>query len=178
MSAQQAAESFTSITNSNVSSYGYCSVALGNDIKLSQVYSIIASMSVNLKCLKSTYFFQLEEVVGRKSNYEFIHNTLLSRLPISSLNIYRIQSEKEIEIAISSYASFIRVWFQICRGEIPSFNIVLLSKNEYNRFKNHDNLCNKEEEEIIGTYYTEQDKNLYLRLNPVIFSKAKNIILI
>lgn len=61
------------------------------------------------------------------SNYRMAYNALLSKVPVPSTNIYRIQAEdSDAEKTAADYEQELRRFFNINAGQIPRFNCVLL----------------------------------------------------
>lgn len=113
-----------------ITSHGRFAVALAGGNTPRGVYSLIADEFRDaLPWQKVFVFFGDERHVPpdhSDSNYRMANESLLSRLPVPSENIFRIEAELPAEEAATRYEQRLRSFFAIQDEEWPRFDLILL----------------------------------------------------
>lgn len=128
---QSAAVEFVSLAHMAVSEHGRFTVALSGGSTPKGLYSVLASGTISDIPWNSMYFFWGDErhvpPNHPDSNYRMVFESLLSKVPVPSQNIFRIHAETpDAELAARSYEQDLRKFFSLKAGEFPRFDLILL----------------------------------------------------
>jgi 6-phosphogluconolactonase len=124
-----AAEEFASQATAAVRSRGRFTVALSGGSTPISLYSLLATRA-SLPWDKICFFFGDERHVSPdnpESNYRMARESLLSRVPIPSENIFRVPAENpDANKAAEAYEQTLRKFFNPAPGNFPRFDMILL----------------------------------------------------
>lgn len=131
-----AAEMFSQIARHSVAKKGWCAVTLSGGSTPKALYSRLASerFQREIPWRELHLFWGDERYVPAddvQNNYRMAWGTLISKVPVPEKNIYRIPVETgPAEDVAREYEENIRTFFNLARGEAPSFDLVLLGMGE------------------------------------------------
>jgi 6-phosphogluconolactonase len=116
-----------------VQAKGQFSLALSGGSTPRSLYSLLAnnsSLRPEVPWEKTHFFWGDERHVPPEhpeSNYRMAQEAMLSRVPVPSENIHRINAENpNAQWAAEEYEETLRTFFRLGAGEIPRFDLVLL----------------------------------------------------
>ena len=127
---QAAAEEVLRTATDAVSQHGCCTIALSGGSTPKNLYTLIAAnASPSLPWDKIFFFWGDERHVppdNPDSNYRMAQESLLSKVPIPSANIFPIPAENpDAPAAAEAYEQTLRKFFAAA-GEFPRFDLILL----------------------------------------------------
>src|SRR5258708_17360788 len=124
-----AAEEFIRCARKSVADHGRFCVALSGGSTARGVYSLLAERPGDLPWSNIFVFFGDERHVPPDhpdSNYRMAQEALLSSVPISAANVFRIRAELAAKQAAQEYEDQLRSFFGLKPGELPRFDLILL----------------------------------------------------
>jgi 6-phosphogluconolactonase len=128
---QAAAEEVLRTATDAVSQRGCCTIALSGGSTPRNLYTLIAAnASPSLPWDKIFFFWGDERHVAPdnpESNYRMAQESLLSKVPIPSANIFPIPAENpDASAAADAYEQTLRKFFALRADEFPRFDLILL----------------------------------------------------
>jgi 6-phosphogluconolactonase len=128
---QAAAEEVIRAATDAVAQRGRFTIALSGGSTPKNLYTLIAAnASATLPWDRMFFFWGDERHVSQDdpdSNYRMAKETLLSKVPIPSANIFPIPAENpDASAAAAAYEQTLRSFFALKPGEFPRFDLVLL----------------------------------------------------
>lgn len=133
---QKAAEMFVGLANEAIERSGRFSVALSGGSTPRGMYLLLASDAFcnQVDWSKVHIFWGDERSVAadhKDSNYRMALESMLSKLPLPTENIYRMPAEEaDIEAAALAYEKKIREFFSLADGQWAAFDLVLLGMGD------------------------------------------------
>lgn len=126
-----AAQEFASRVQQAVNRNGRFSVALSGGSTPKGLYSALAGTSFAALPWDKIFFFWGDErhvpPDHPESNYRMVQAALLSKVPVSTENVFRIRTEaSDAGLAAQEYEQSIRNFFELGAGQFPRFDLVLL----------------------------------------------------
>jgi 6-phosphogluconolactonase len=128
-----AADEFARCAQLSISARGRFCVALAGGSTPRGVYSLLADDQRNsdkpLSWEKIFVFFGDERHVppdDPESNYRMAKESLLSKVPIPSENVFRVAAELDAGTAAAQYEEKLRAFFQTGPNEWPQFDLIML----------------------------------------------------
>ncbi|MHB8380892.1 MAG: 6-phosphogluconolactonase [Candidatus Binataceae bacterium] len=125
-----AAEEIVHYSGEAVCTHGEFMIALSGGATPAGIYDVIAErfeLSVDWKEVQ--FFWGDERCVGGTdplSNYAMANRTMLSKLPLKPAQIHRMAGELEPEAAALAYEEELRRAFNVGKGELPRFDLIML----------------------------------------------------
>jgi 6-phosphogluconolactonase len=116
---------------SAIAQRGRFTIALSGGSTPKNMYTLIAAnASASLPWDQMFFFWSDERHVGPDdpdSNYRMANETLLSKVPVPTANIFRVPSENpDAGAAADAYEQTVRKFFGVEAGEFPRFDLILL----------------------------------------------------
>lgn len=129
--SQAAMTEFIAAAVEAVRSKGRFCVALCGGSTPRGLFSLLSKQPPESLPWKNIYFFWGDErhvpPDHPDSNYRMALETLLSKIPIPSENIFRVQAEeKDADTAARQYEQTLTTFFHLSAGEFPRFDLMLL----------------------------------------------------
>ena len=130
--AREAARLIVEIARAAVADHGRFVMALSGGATPRDTYAQLAQPPLRdtMPWSAAWIFFGDERAVSphdAESNYRMAHQTLLSRVPVPSSQVFRMLGEAEDqEAAATDYAETMRRTLGVKRGELPRFDLILL----------------------------------------------------
>jgi len=126
-----AAEEVVRAAKEAVAERGRFVVALAGGSTPKSLYTLLATNAkASLPWDRMFFFFGDERHVpptDPESNYRMAEETLLSKVPVGSANVFRIPAENsDAAAAAEAYEQILRNFFVLQPGEFPRFHLVLL----------------------------------------------------
>jgi 6-phosphogluconolactonase len=129
-----AAREFCRCAQEAVAARGRFSVALSGGSTPRGVYSLLADKQKNILPWEKIFiFFGDERCVPPDhpdSNYRMAGESLLSKVPIPSENVFRVRAELPAEAAADDYDRRLREFFRLAGDNWPRFDLILLGIGE------------------------------------------------
>lgn len=130
----EAAGEFRRCAESAIAARGRCSVALSGGNTPRGVYSLLAENKKDALPWDRIYaFFGDERPVPPDhpdSNYRMTRESLLSKVPIPTNNVFRIPAELPADKAADRYERELREFFRLDAGHLPRFDLIMLGIGE------------------------------------------------
>ncbi len=127
------ADKFLQAAHAAIASHGRFTVALSGGSTPKAIFALLstdqASGSSQLAWDKVQIFFGDERHVPpdhAESNFRMATEALLSKVPIPSVNIHRVQGELDAAIAAANYEQELRRAFGARAAEVPKFDLIML----------------------------------------------------
>jgi 6-phosphogluconolactonase len=124
-----AAEEFASQAKAAVLARGRFTVALSGGSTPKSLYALLATIP-NLPWDKTYFFFGDERHVppdNPESNYRMANEALLSNIPVSAGNVFRVTAENpDASEAAAAYEQTLKEFFKPPAGSFPRFDLILL----------------------------------------------------
>jgi 6-phosphogluconolactonase len=130
--AERAARSIVDIASDALATRGRFTIALAGGATPRATYERLAAPPFRdrMPWDRTLVFFGDERAVPPDhpdSNYRMAREALLSAVPIPGSQVFRIRGEAEDpELAATEYARTLAIAFEMRRGEVPRFDLVLL----------------------------------------------------
>jgi 6-phosphogluconolactonase len=129
--SQAAAEEVIRAATDAISQRGRFTIALSGGSTPKSLYTLIAAnASTSLPWAQMFFFWGDERHVppdDPDSNYRMANETLLSKIPIPTANIFRVPAENpDAAAAADAYERTLRKFFTLAPGEFPRFDLILL----------------------------------------------------
>ncbi len=130
--ARAAAEEITATAEAAIASQGRFTIALSGGSTPRPIYRLLAEEPYRgrIHWDRVHVFWSDERHVPPghpDSNFGMAHDELLSKVPLPSGNIYRVRAEKpDAERAAREYEWTLRSAFNLDKGQVPRFDLVLL----------------------------------------------------
>lgn len=125
-----AAEEFVRIGHHSISSHGKFVIALSGGSTPRSLYSLLATNYMDFDWNHTFFFFGDERHVPpdhAESNYRMAKESLLSKVPIPTQNIFRVQAENpDANAAAADYEVQLGKFFKLQQKNLPTFDLVLL----------------------------------------------------
>jgi 6-phosphogluconolactonase len=126
---QAAAKEFIALAADAIASRGRFCVALSGGSTPKGLYALLATMP-SVPWDKIYFFWGDERHVppsDPESNYRMVNESLLSKVPVPSENVFRIHAEeKDTDVAAREYEQILRTVFHLQPGEFSRFDLILL----------------------------------------------------
>ncbi|MEI6045175.1 MAG: 6-phosphogluconolactonase [Chloroflexota bacterium] len=132
---REAAQRLVKLAKAKIAATGRFSLALSGGSTPQKLYSLLATYKEQIEWSKVFIFFGDERCVPPdhpESNYRMANEALLSKVPISPENSYRMHGEDPPEEAAEAYAKELERFFGLEHGNgpspenFPSFDLILL----------------------------------------------------
>jgi len=125
-----AAEEFVRTGRHAIGAQGRFSVALSGGSTPKTLYSLLASNYADFPWNRAFLFFGDERHVpptDPESNYRMVNESLLSKISIPPINVFRVKTENPDAVAAATdYEAQLRSFFELKPGEFPRFDLILL----------------------------------------------------
>jgi len=133
--SRRVAEEFVRLAQQQIRARGLFRVALSGGSTPKTLYALLAgSYSKEISWNLVHFFWTDERCVGPEhpeSNYRMARETLLSRVPLPSINVHRIPTDAASpERVASMYEQLLRTFFKLQERSWPEFDLVLLGLGE------------------------------------------------
>lgn len=134
--SRAAADEFSRLARQAVATKGRFAVALSGGSTPRSAYAILADKdkpASSLPWQRIHVFFGDERNVppdDPESNYGMVRDTLLRHVLIPPENVHRIHGELEAATAADQYEEDLRRHFQLQRGQLPLFDLVMLGMGD------------------------------------------------
>lgn len=135
--AKAAAELFTSSVNAATNARGIARVAISGGTTPKAMFALMADPSQpfvkQIPWDKLDLYWVDERSVGPEdgdSNYRMTREALLSKVPLPTERIHRMEGELEPEEAVARYEAAIRNGFKLEGAETPTFDLILLGMGD------------------------------------------------
>jgi 6-phosphogluconolactonase len=128
---QAAAEEVAGAATEAVEQRGQFTIALSGGSTPRNLYTLIAANAASALPWAKMFFFWGDErhvpPTDSESNYRMAQETLLSKVPIPSANVFRVPSENpDAREVAESYEQTLRKFFHAEAGGFPRFDLILL----------------------------------------------------
>jgi 6-phosphogluconolactonase len=128
---QAAAEEVLHAASEAIALRGRFTIALSGGSTPKNLYTLIAAnASASLPWAQMFFFWGDERHVppeDAESNYRMAEQTLLSKTPIPTANIFRVPTENpDASAAAEIYEQTLRNFFALSPGQVPRFDLILL----------------------------------------------------
>jgi 6-phosphogluconolactonase len=126
-----AAEDVIQAATAAVAKRGRFTIALSGGSTPRSLFTLIAANASASLPWEQVFFFWGDErhvpPTDPESNYRMAQETLLSKIPVPTANIFRIPAEKpDASAAAEAYEQTLRGFFDPAPGEFPRFDLILL----------------------------------------------------
>ena len=125
-----AAEELVRTGRHAIGAQGRFSVALSGGSTPKTLYSLLASNYADFPWNRAFLFFGDERHVpptDPESNYRMVNESLLSKISIPPINVFRVKTENPDAVAAATdYEAQLRSFFELKPGEFPRFDLILL----------------------------------------------------
>jgi 6-phosphogluconolactonase len=126
-----AAEEVVRAANEAVAKRGRFSIALSGGSTPKSLYNLLATNARNTLPWDRMFFFWGDErhvpPTDPDSNYRMADETMLSKIPVSAANVFRIKAENpDAEAAALAYEQTLQKFFALEAGQFPRFDLILL----------------------------------------------------
>jgi len=135
--AQAAAQLFTSVAIKAVEARGLARIAISGGTTPKAMFALLADPAQpfvkQVPWDKLDLYWVDERCVPpdhADSNYRMTKEALLSKVPLSTERIHRMEGELEPEVAAARYESIIRNSFKLEGAETPTFDLILLGMGD------------------------------------------------
>jgi 6-phosphogluconolactonase len=126
---QAAAAEFDSQAVRTIQRSGWFTVVLSGGSTPRTLYSLLATRT-SVGWDRVCFFWGDERHVppnDPESNYRMAHEAMLSKVPVSRENVFRIPAEEEsAAVAAERYEQIVRKFFALGTGQFPRFDLILL----------------------------------------------------
>jgi 6-phosphogluconolactonase len=126
-----AAEEVVRAANEAVARRGRFTIALSGGSTPRNLHTLLATNARTSLPWDHMFFFWGDErhvpPTDPESNYRMAEETLLSKIPVASANVFRIPAENpDAATAADAYEQTLRKFFALQPGEFPRFDLILL----------------------------------------------------
>lgn len=126
-----AAEEVVQCANQAVAERGRFTIALSGGSTPKSLYNLLATNALNTLPWDRMFFFWGDErhvpPTDAESNYRMVNEAMLSKVPVSAANVFRVPTENpDAAAAAEAYEKTLRKVFQIGEHEVPRFDLILL----------------------------------------------------
>jgi len=170
-----------------VQSSGRCTIALSGGSTPKDLYALLAGEGRWRAEFpwKHTHFFWGDErhvpPDHDESNYRMVKEAMLSKAPVPASNVHRIKSENpDAAAAAKGYERELRSFFELRRGHVPRFDIVLLGLGPEGHtaslFPGTKALCERKRLVVsnwVGKFYTDR-----ITLTAPVFNQAHEVVFV
>lgn len=112
------------------------------------------------------------------NNYRMAFETMLAKVPVPSKNIHRIKSEiGDADEAAHEYEQTLVQFFKLSKGQLPSFDLVLLGMGSDGHTASifpNSNVIN-EKERLVVAPWIEKLKSYRITLTPPVLNNAASV---
>lgn len=112
------------------------------------------------------------------NNYRMAFETMLAKVPVPSKNIHRIKSEiGDADEAAHEYEQALVQFFKLSKGQLPSFDLVLLGMGSDGHTASifpNSNVIN-EKERLVVAPWIEKLKSYRITLTPPVLNNAASV---
>jgi 6-phosphogluconolactonase len=128
---EAAAEDVIHTANEAVAQRGRFSIALSGGSTPKSLFNLLATNARTSLPWDRMFFFWGDErhvpPTDPESNYRMAEETLLSKIPVATANVFRIPAENpDAAAAAEAYEQTLRKFFALNPGQLPRFDLVLL----------------------------------------------------
>ncbi|MGA8431709.1 MAG: 6-phosphogluconolactonase [Candidatus Sulfotelmatobacter sp.] len=126
-----AAEEIVLAANEAVAQRGRFTIALSGGSTPKSLFTLLASNARSSLNWEQTFFFWSDErhvpPDDKDSNYRMADEAMLSKIPVSSANVFRVPAENpDADAAALAYEQTLRKFFSLEPGQFPRFDFILL----------------------------------------------------
>ena len=126
-----AAEEVVQGANQAVAERGRFTIALSGGSTPKNLYNLLATNALNTLPWDRMFFFWGDErhvpPTDPESNYRMVSEAMLSKVPVSAANVFRVPAENpDAAAAAEAYEKTLRKVFQIGEQGVPRFDLILL----------------------------------------------------
>jgi 6-phosphogluconolactonase len=126
-----AAEEIVVAANEAVARCGRFTIALSGGSTPKSLFTLLASNARSSLNWEQTFFFWGDErhvpPDDKDSNYRMADEAMLSKIPVSSANVFRVPAENpDADAAALAYEQTLRKFFSLEQGQFPRFDFILL----------------------------------------------------
>ena len=164
-----------------INSYGRCTIALSGGSTPKSIYKLLGSVEYLSRIpWENIYLFWGDErcvpPFDPDNNFKMVDETLTSKVPIPSQNIFRIHSEETPLEAANDYENTLRSFFS--NNTFPSFDIMLLGLGEEGHTASlfPGSTAMDENQRWVVSTYVEKLKAYRITLTFPVINSAKHII--
>jgi 6-phosphogluconolactonase len=129
--SEVAAEEVIRCAKAAVTERGRFTIALSGGSTPKNLFNLLATNARTVLPWDRTFFFWGDErhvpPTDPESNYRMAEDTMLSKIPVTAGNVFRIRAENpDAADAAEAYVQNLRKFFQLKTGEVPVFDLILL----------------------------------------------------
>ena len=126
-----AAEEVVRAANEAVAQRGRFTIALAGGSTPKSLYNLLATNARTALPWDRMFFFWGDErhvpPTDPDSNYRMADETMLSKIPVPTANVFRMKTENPDAAAVAEdYEQTLRKFFQLEPGQVPTFDLILL----------------------------------------------------
>lgn len=113
------------------------------------------------------------------SNYRMAFETMLGKVPVPSNNIHRIKSEiGDADEAAHEYEQALVQFFNLSKGQLPSFDLVLLGMGSDGHTASifPNSIVINEKERLVVAPWIEKLKSYRITLTPPVLNNAASVV--
>ncbi len=180
-----AAEEVVRSANEAVAARGKFSIALSGGSTPKNLFNLLATNARTTLPWDRMYFFWGDErhvgPTDPDSNYRMADEAMLSKIPVASGNIFRIEAENPDATAVAdSYEKTLRKFFQLDPDGIPQFDLILLGMgpdgHTASLFPGTDGL--KEKSRLVIANWVEKLKTHRLSFTLPVLNAARCVVFV
>ena len=128
---EAAAEEVVRAAHEAVAQRGRLTIALSGGSTPKNLFNLLATNARTTLPWDRMFFFWGDErhvpPTDAESNYRMVEETMLSKIPVPSGNVFRIAAENpNAATAAEAYEQTLRKFFQLGPGQVPIFDLILL----------------------------------------------------
>ncbi|HYK49144.1 MAG TPA: 6-phosphogluconolactonase [Terriglobales bacterium] len=176
-----AAEEFVRAGRAAIAEQGRFTVALSGGSTPRSLYSLLAKDHADFPWSQTFLFFGDERHVPPdhpESNYRMVKESLLTKVPIPTGNVFRVQAEMPDPVAAAAdYEKQLRRFFELRPNEFPSFDLILLGLGADGHtpslFPGSDGL--KEQSRLVIANWVDKFKAHRLTFTFPVLNNAKDV---
>jgi 6-phosphogluconolactonase len=178
-----AAEEVVAVAQNAIAERGRFTIALSGGSTPKNLFTLIAAnASTSLPWNQIFFFWGDERHVppdDPDSNYRMAKETMLSKLPVPTANIFPIPAENpDAKAAAAAYEQTVRKSFGVAAGEVPRFDLILLGMgpdgHTASLFPETDAL--QEKSRLVVANWVEKLNTSRITLTLPVLNAARNVV--
>lgn len=180
--SRKAAEQFVALARQASAARGRFSVALSGGSTPKALYSLLATgeFGERLAWRQIHFFWGDERCVPpdhAESNFRMVEESLLSKIPVSSKNVHRMNGAIEPAVTAATYEAELRQFFSSSQEKLPRFDLILLGLGEDGHTASlfPDSSALSETERWVATTYVQKLEAHRLTLTLPVINNAAQI---